>query len=67
MIDKWLSSKLESLFTHKNIFLDKNNWISIEVSLKFVLNGPIDYLPILVQLMVWRRTVDKPLSESVMT
>ena len=30
-------------------------------------NGPINNKPALVQIMAWRRTGDKPLSEPVMT
>ena len=37
------------------------------ISLKFVPRGPIDSYPWLVQLMAWRRTGDKTLSESMMT
>ena len=50
--------------THlKCIFLNENVWILIKISLKFVLNGPINYIPALVQIMAWRRVGDKPLSE----
>ena len=42
---------------------DENVWILIKISLKFVHKGPIDYIPVLVQIMVWRRSGDKPLSE----
>ena len=47
----------------KCIFLNENVWISIKNSLKFVPKGPIDNIPALVQIMVWRRLGDKPLSE----
>ena len=50
----------------KWIFLNENIWISIEISLKFVLKGPINNIPALVQIMTWRRPVDKPLSEPMM-
>ena len=50
----------------KWIFLNENVWISIEVSLKFVLKGPINNIPALVQIMAWRRPGDKPLSEPMM-
>ena len=46
----------------KWIFLNKNAWILIKVSLKFVPKGPIDNIPALVQIMAWRRPGDKPLS-----
>ena len=48
------------------IFLNENVWISIEVSLKFFPKGPINNLPALVQIMAWRRSGDKPLSEPMM-
>ena len=40
--------------------------ISIKISLKFVPKGPISNIPALVQIMAWRRSGDKPLSESMM-
>ena len=48
------------------IFLNENVWISINISLKFVLKGPINNIPALVQIMAWRRPGDKPLSEPMM-
>ena len=50
----------------KCIFLNKNVWIPIKNSLKFVSKGPINNIPTLVQIMVWRRSGDKPLSESML-
>ena len=50
----------------KWVFLNKNVWISIEISLKFVPKGPINDIPSLVQIMAWRRSGDKPLSEPMM-
>ena len=47
----------------KCIFLNGNVWIPIKISLKFVLKGPINDIPALVQIMAWRRPGDKPLSE----
>ena len=35
----------------------------INISLKYVGKGPIDNNPALVQIMAWRQTSDKPLSE----
>ena len=37
--------------------------ILIQISLKFVLNIPIDSKSAMVQVMAWRRTGDKPLTE----
>ena len=50
----------------KCIFLNENVWISIKISLKFVPKGRINNIPSLVQIMVWRRPGDKPLSEPMM-
>ena len=52
--------------TFKRIFLNENVIISTEISLKFVPKGPINNIPALVQIMAWRRSGDKPLSEPVM-
>ena len=50
----------------KCIFLNENTWIYIKISLKFVPKSPINNIPALVQIMAWRRSGDKPLSESMM-
>ena len=50
----------------KRIFFNENVWISIKISLKFVPKGPINNMPALVQIMAWRRSGDKPLSEPMM-
>ena len=50
----------------KCIFLNKNVWIPIDISLKFVPNGSINNNPVLFQLMAWRRPGDKPFSEPMM-
>ena len=50
----------------KWIFLNENVWISINISLNFVPNGPINNNPILVQIMAWCRPGDKPLFEPMM-
>ena len=53
-----------SLKTFSNAFAwMKKNRISIQISLKFVIKGPIDNDPALVQIMAWRRIGGKPLSE----
>ena len=49
----------------KFIFLNKNVWVSINISLKFVPKGPINNIPALVRIIAWRRPGDKPLSESI--
>ena len=50
----------------KYIFLNENVWIPIKISLKFVPKGPINNIPSLVQIMVWRRPGAKPFSEPMM-
>ena len=52
--------------TFKRIFLNENVRISIKISLKFVPKGPINNNPALIQIMAWRRSGDKPLSEPMM-
>ena len=51
----------------KCIFLNENIWISNKISLKYVPWGLIDSMSALVQIMVWRRPGDKPLSEPMLT
>ena len=50
----------------KCIFLNENAWISIKISLKFIPKGQIDTFSALAQIMAWRRSGDKPLSEPMM-
>ena len=50
----------------KCIFMNENVWILIKISLKFVPKGPINDIPSLVQIMAWRRSGGKPLSEPIM-
>ena len=51
----------------KCIFLNENDWIPIQISLKFVPRSSIDNKPVLIQVMAWRRTGDKPLPKTMMT
>ena len=51
----------------KCIFLNENVWIPVKISLKFVPKGAISNIPALVQIMAWRRSGDKPLSEPMMS
>ena len=48
------------------IFLNENVCISIKISFKFVITGPVNNIPALVQIIAWRRPGDKPVSESMM-
>ena len=48
-------------------FVNENIYISIKIPLEFVPKGPVDNIPALVQIMVWRRAADKPLFEPMMS
>ena len=48
------------------IFFIENCCILIKFSLKYVRKGPIDNNRALVQIMAWRRSGDKPVSEAIM-
>ena len=48
------------------IFFNENCCILMKFSLKYIRKGPIDNNPALVQIMAWRRSGDKPLSETMM-
>ena len=50
----------------KSIVLNENEWISTRISLKFVLKVLINNIPALVQIIAWRRSGGKPLSEPMM-
>ena len=52
--------------TFKHTFLNKDVRISIKISLKFVLMGPINNIPTLVQIRAWRQPGIKSLSEPMM-
>ena len=54
----WGRNKMAAIFhIFKCIFLNKNVWIWIKISLKFVPQGPINNIPALVQIMAWRLTL----------
>ena len=50
----------------KCIFFNENARISLKISLEFVPKFRINNIPALVQIMAWRRSGDKPLSEPMM-
>ena len=50
----------------KEIFLNENDKVSSEISLKHVPKSQIDNKPALVQVMAGHRTGDKPLPETMM-
>ena len=64
-LDKMAAILADDIF--KCIFLNENDRIPIQISLKFVPRGPIDNKPALVHVMAWRRTGDKPLPEPMLT
>ena len=64
-LDKMAAILADNIF--KCIFLNETFCNLIKISLKFVPRGPIDNNPALVQIMAWRRTGDKPLSEPMLT
>ena len=49
------------------IFLNQNDRILIRISLKFVPRSPADNIPLLVQIMAWCQSGDKPVSEPMLT
>ena len=49
------------------IFLNKNDRIPIQISLKYVSRSPINNKSALVEAMAWHRTGNKPLPEPMMT
>ena len=64
-----LSPRQNAHHFRDNIFhinLNENVKISIEISLMFVSNDPIKYIPVLVQIMAWPCPGHKPLSEPIM-
>ena len=50
----------------KSIF-NESVWISITISPKFFLKGPIDFKSALVRVVAWHRTNEKRLPESMLT
>ena len=51
---------------HFQMYFLEWEWISIKISLIFVLEGPINSIPTLIPIMVWCQSGDKPLSEWMM-
>ena len=51
----------------KCIFLNENDRIPIQISLRFAFRSSIDNKPALVQVMAWCQIGDKPLSEPILT
>ena len=49
------------------IFLNENDGIPVQISLKYFPRSPIDNKSLLAQAIVWRRTGDKPFPGSIIT
>ena len=49
-----------------NFLVQKNYFILIQISLKFVLKGPFKKMLAWVPIMAWHQQGDKPLSKPVM-
>ena len=64
-LDKMDDIPADDIF--KCIFLNENDRILIQISLKSVPRSPIDNKTVLVQVMAWCRTGDKPLPEPRLT
>ena len=64
-LDKMAAIMADNIFTC--IFLNENHKILIKISLKFVPRSLIGNKPVLVLVMAWRRTGDKPLPEPMLT
>ena len=65
LLTHWGRDKIATIFwtTFSNAF----SWMKMyEFPLKFVPKGPINNIPALVQIMTWRQSGDKPLSEPMM-
>ena len=52
-LDKMAAFLAEDIF--KCIFLNENDRIQIQISLKLVPKNPVDNKPVLVQVMAWRQ------------
>ena len=48
-------------------FINENDRILIQISLKYVARSPIDNEPVLVQTMAWRQWGDRPLPGAMMS
>ena len=51
----------------KCTFLNKNDWIRIQISLEFVSRSPINNKPALVKKMAWHRICARLMSEPMLT
>ena len=60
-----MAAILQTTFSNA-YFLNENVCISLKISLKLVHEVRVNIISILVQIMAWRRSGDKPLSEPIM-
>ena len=70
LFNSYLSGQNGCHFTDrifKHIFLNKNDRILIQISLKFVPKGPVDNKSTLVQVMAWPPTGNESLPEPMLT
>ena len=65
-LDKMAASSQITSFKYI-LMNEKFFFISIQIPLKFVANGPIDNFAVLVQVMAWCWTREKPLPEPMLT
>ena len=65
ILTHWSRDKSAVIFPD-DIFKCENGWISLRISLKFVLNDQINNIPELALITAWRRSDDKLLSEPMM-
>ena len=63
--DKMAPIMSDDIFNY--IFVNENDSIPIQISLKYVPRSPIDNKPALVQVMAWHQSGDKPLPVPMMT
>ena len=61
----WLTFCRQHFQMH--FFLNENRLILIHIAPKFVPSGPINYKLTLVQMMVWYRTDDRPITHPILT
>ena len=61
-----MAAVLQTIFSDA-FFMNEEFCILIQISLKFVPKGQIDYKSALVQVLAWRRTGGRPLTEPMLT
>ena len=64
-LDKMAAILADDIF--KCIFLNEDDKILIQISVRLIPRSPIGNKPALVQVMAWRRAGDKPLPKPMLT